>query len=67
MPVIDPKGIKKGKEKKKSKMCDHIEVNYRCGHRRYLVVAWCEVYAQTGKTCPLNVVSMYVMVFPSLP
>ncbi|KAL1998742.1 hypothetical protein VTN02DRAFT_5641 [Thermoascus thermophilus] len=39
-------------------MCDHIQVNYRCGHHRFLVTAWCTIYARTGKICPLNVVTI---------
>jgi hypothetical protein len=39
-------------------MCDHIQVNFCCGHRRYLVKAWCAIYARMGRTCPLNIIEM---------
>jgi hypothetical protein len=40
-------------------MCDYTEVEYKCGHVRYLVRAWCVVYQQTQQRCPPNVVAKY--------
>src|SRR5436190_15212460 len=46
-------------------MCDYTEVEYKCGHVRYLVRAWCVIYQQTQQRCPPNVVAQYD--FPSGP
>ena len=46
-------------------MCDYTEVEYKCGHVRYLVRAWCVIYQQTQQRCPPNVVAQYD--FPSDP
>jgi len=45
-------------------MCDYTQVEYSCGHLRYIVKAWCTSYPETQKRCPLNVVEMCVL--PSL-
>ncbi|PVH68609.1 hypothetical protein DL98DRAFT_440850 [Cadophora sp. DSE1049] len=36
-------------------MCDYTKVNFRCGHRRYIVRAWCKSYEVTHKKCPPKV------------
>ncbi|PVH70808.1 hypothetical protein DL98DRAFT_123369 [Cadophora sp. DSE1049] len=36
-------------------MCDYSKVNFRCGHRRYIVRAWCKSYEVTHKNCPPKV------------
>lgn len=41
-----------------SNMCDYTQVEYKCGHLRYTVKAWCTKYQQTHKRCPANVVAM---------
>lgn len=46
-------------------MCDYTQVNYKCGHVRYLVKAWCIRYQQTHERCAPNVVAVYV--FSLLP
>lgn len=35
-------------------MCDHEEVIYKCGHLRYLVMAWCNKYCQIHFQCGAN-------------
>lgn len=42
-------------------MCDYTQVEYACGHLRYIVKAWCTTYPETQKRCPLNVVAMFVL------
>ncbi|EAS36227.3 uncharacterized protein CIMG_01581 [Coccidioides immitis RS] len=37
-------------------MCDYTEVEYMCGHVRYLVKAWCVEYQRTQQRCSPNVV-----------
>ena len=39
-------------------MCDYKQVEYACGHLRYIVKAWCTTYQETQKRCPLNVIEM---------
>ncbi|KAL2350130.1 hypothetical protein BJ546DRAFT_860929 [Cryomyces antarcticus] len=39
-------------------MCDYTQVEYRCGHLRYIVRAWCVKYPETHKRCPANVVAI---------
>lgn len=39
-------------------MCDHTQVEYTCGHVRYLVRAWCVKYEKTHIRCPANVVAV---------
>lgn len=51
-------GVLRGEAFILATMCDHTQVNYKCGHHRFLVIAWCTIYARTGKICPLNVVIM---------
>ena len=46
-------------------MCDYTQVEYSCGHLRYIVKAWCTSYPETQKRCPLNVVEMSVFSFSS--
>ncbi|PMD55359.1 uncharacterized protein K444DRAFT_538435 [Hyaloscypha bicolor E] len=38
-------------------MCDYTQVEFRCGHVRYTVRAWCGNYETTHKRCPPSVVS----------
>jgi len=40
------------------RMCDYTQVEYKCGHVRYIVKAWCERYQQTQQRCPPNVVAV---------
>lgn len=50
-------------------MCDYTQVEFRCGHVRYTVRAWCTTYETTHKRCPPNVVAVefrYVLT-PPLP
>ena len=44
-------------------MCDYKQVEYGCGHLRYVVKAWCTNYPETQRRCPLNVVAMFVFYF----
>ncbi|KAH9217117.1 hypothetical protein DL95DRAFT_110827 [Leptodontidium sp. 2 PMI_412] len=39
-------------------MCDYTQVEYRCGHRRYTVRAWCTNYETTHRRCPPSVVAV---------
>ncbi|KAF2228806.1 hypothetical protein EV356DRAFT_457005 [Viridothelium virens] len=39
-------------------MCDYTQVEYQCGHIRYVVKAWCIKYQMTHKRCPANVVAI---------
>lgn len=41
-------------------MCDYTQVNYQCGHVRYIVKAWCVRYQQTHERCAPNVVATWV-------
>ncbi|KAJ5035570.1 uncharacterized protein L3040_008036 [Drepanopeziza brunnea f. sp. 'multigermtubi'] len=39
-------------------MCEYTQVEYRCGHVRYTVRAWCIDYETTHKRCPPCVVAV---------
>ncbi|KAN0090537.1 hypothetical protein V8E51_019116 [Hyaloscypha variabilis] len=39
-------------------MCDYTQVEFRCGHVRYTVRAWCTNYETTHKRCPPSVVAI---------
>ncbi|TVY42536.1 hypothetical protein LSUB1_G003631, partial [Lachnellula subtilissima] len=39
-------------------MCNYTQVEYRCGHVRYTVRAWCTNYETTHKRCPPSVVAI---------
>ncbi|KAB8304799.1 hypothetical protein EYC80_004143 [Monilinia laxa] len=39
-------------------MCDYTQVEFRCGHVRYTVRAWCTNYETTHRRCPPNVVAV---------
>ncbi|KAF7934383.1 hypothetical protein BELL_0036g00150 [Botrytis elliptica] len=39
-------------------MCDYTQVEFRCGHVRYTVRAWCINYETTHRRCPPNVVAV---------
>jgi hypothetical protein len=39
-------------------MCDYTQVEYRCGHLRYTVRAWCITYEKTHIRCPHHVVAI---------
>jgi hypothetical protein len=39
-------------------MCDYTQVEFRCGHVRYTVRAWCTNYETTHKRCPPTVVAI---------
>jgi hypothetical protein len=39
-------------------MCDYTQVEFRCGHVRYTVRAWCTNYEDTHKRCPPSVVAI---------
>ncbi|KAF1343668.1 hypothetical protein BDV97DRAFT_305684 [Delphinella strobiligena] len=39
-------------------MCDYTQVEFRCGHIRYTVRAWCVKYQESHKRCPPNVVAI---------
>ena len=39
-------------------MCDYTRVEYKCGHVRYTVRAWCVRYEQTHVRCPPSVVAV---------
>lgn len=39
-------------------MCDYTQVEFRCGHVRYTVRAWCTSYETTHKRCPPTVVAI---------
>jgi hypothetical protein len=39
-------------------MCDYTQVEFRCGHCRYTVRAWCIVYETTHIRCRPNVVAV---------
>ncbi|KAH8790876.1 hypothetical protein F5882DRAFT_324239 [Hyaloscypha sp. PMI_1271] len=39
-------------------MCDYTQVEFRCGHVRYTVRAWCTKYETTHKRCPPSVVAI---------
>ncbi|KAH7346859.1 hypothetical protein BKA65DRAFT_478030 [Rhexocercosporidium sp. MPI-PUGE-AT-0058] len=39
-------------------MCDYTQVEFRCGHRRYTVRAWCTNYETTHRRCPPAVVAV---------
>ncbi|KUJ07390.1 uncharacterized protein LY89DRAFT_660688 [Mollisia scopiformis] len=39
-------------------MCDYTQVEFRCGHVRYKVRAWCTNYEETHKRCPPSVVAI---------
>jgi hypothetical protein len=39
-------------------MCDYTQVEFRCGHCRYTVRAWCVVYETTQIRCQPNVVAV---------
>jgi hypothetical protein len=39
-------------------MCDYTQVEFRCGHCRYTVRAWCSVYETTHIRCRPNVVAV---------
>lgn len=41
-------------------MCDYIQVQYKCGHLRFIVKAWCVKYQETHIRCPVNVVALWV-------
>lgn len=42
----------------KVNMCDYTQVEFRCGHVRYTVRAWCTNYETTHKRCPPSVVAI---------
>lgn len=39
-------------------MCEYTQVEFRCGHVRYTVRAWCTNYERTHKRCPPSVVAV---------
>ena len=39
-------------------MCDYTQVEFRCGHVRYIISAWYTNYETTHKHCPPNVVAI---------
>ena len=40
-------------------MCDYSQVIYhKCGHIRYLVLAWCTRYQRTHERCPPNIIDI---------
>ncbi|TVY17526.1 hypothetical protein LARI1_G008553 [Lachnellula arida] len=39
-------------------MCSYQQVEFRCGHARYIVKAWCTAYETTHKRCPPLVVAI---------
>ncbi|PBP16691.1 hypothetical protein BUE80_DR012554 [Diplocarpon rosae] len=39
-------------------MCEYTQVEFRCGHCRYTVRAWCTHYEKTHKRCPPAVVAV---------
>jgi hypothetical protein len=41
-----------------SAMCDYTQVEYECGHLRFIVRAWCENYETTHRRCPPTVVAI---------
>jgi hypothetical protein len=49
-------------------MCDYTQVEFRCGHCRYTVRAWCVTYEKTHVRCRPNVVAVeFRFVSPALP
>jgi hypothetical protein len=51
-------------------MCDYTQVEFRCGHVRYTVRAWCTNYETTHKRCPPSVVAIefrYVETYSRYP
>ncbi|KAH7364022.1 hypothetical protein BKA65DRAFT_446540 [Rhexocercosporidium sp. MPI-PUGE-AT-0058] len=39
-------------------MCYYTQVEFKCGHRRYTVKAWCGNYERTHRRCPPVVVAI---------
>ncbi|PVH69138.1 hypothetical protein DL98DRAFT_400848, partial [Cadophora sp. DSE1049] len=39
-------------------MCNYIEVDFKCGHKRFTVRAWCTKYEITHRRCPPAVVAL---------
>ncbi|KIN03607.1 hypothetical protein OIDMADRAFT_158299 [Oidiodendron maius Zn] len=39
-------------------MCDYTQVEYECGHLRFIVRAWCTNYETTHRRCPPTVVAL---------
>ncbi|KAH6673242.1 hypothetical protein B0J14DRAFT_66824 [Halenospora varia] len=39
-------------------MCNYTQVEFRCGHVRYTVRAWCHVYESTHIRCKPQVVAI---------
>ncbi|KAH8594791.1 hypothetical protein B0O99DRAFT_513371 [Bisporella sp. PMI_857] len=39
-------------------MCDFTQVEFKCGHARFTVRAWCQTYETTHKRCPPKVVAI---------
>ncbi|KAH8587189.1 hypothetical protein B0O99DRAFT_642429 [Bisporella sp. PMI_857] len=39
-------------------MCDFTQVEFNCGHARFIVRAWCQTYETTHKRCPPIVVAI---------
>ncbi|EMC98501.1 hypothetical protein BAUCODRAFT_67388 [Baudoinia panamericana UAMH 10762] len=39
-------------------MCDYTQVEYKCGHLRFTVRAWCVRYQETHVRCAPNIVAI---------
>lgn len=43
-------------------MCNHAEVEYKCGHPIYFVKAWCNRYQDTHIPCGPNPIERWVSI-----
>ncbi|WPH00361.1 Hypothetical protein R9X50_00318800 [Acrodontium crateriforme] len=39
-------------------MCEYSQVEYACGHLRFIVRCWCTKYQETQKRCRPNIVAV---------
>jgi len=39
-------------------MCEYTQVEFRCGHLRFTVRAWCSAYEQSHRRCPPSITAV---------